>query len=59
MHICYPDSQVESYLLGTNVVILLSLVVPTAGKPNKSFATHNSLITATVHLVHATHLPGM
>ena len=62
VHMCSPDSQVESCLLGTNVVIPLGLMVPTAGvepKPNKSIASHNSLITATVHLVHSTRLPGI
>jgi len=61
VHICSPDSQVESCLLGTNVVILLGLMVPTTGvepQPNNGTGAQNSLITATVHLVHATHLPG-
>ena len=61
VYICSPDSQVESCLLGTYVDIPLGLMVPTAGvepKPNKSIASHNSLITATVHLVDSTHLPG-
>ena len=61
VHICSPNSQVESCLLGTNVVIPLHLMVPTTGvqpKSNNSISGLNSLITATVHLVHATRLPG-
>ena len=60
LHICFPDGQVESCLLDTNVVIQLGLMVPTATvelKPNNSIATHNLLITAMIHVVHATLLP--
>jgi len=61
VHICSPDSHVESCLLGTNVVIPLRLMVPTIGvqpKPNDSCVAQNTHIMATVHLVHAARLPS-
>ena len=61
VHICSPRQSGESCLLDTNVVIPLGLVVPTTGlepKPNNGTGSQNALITATVHLVHATRLPG-
>ena len=61
VHICSPNSQVESCLLGTNVVIPLRLMVPATGvqpKSNDTSLAQSTTVTATVHLVHLTRLPG-
>ena len=61
VHICSPNSQVESCLLGTNVVIPLRLMVPATGvqpKSNDTSLAQSTTVTATVHLVHSTRLPG-
>ena len=61
VHICSPDTKVESCLLGTNVVMPLGLMIPSAGvqpRTDNSDAAHNTQTVATVHLVHSTRLPS-
>ena len=61
VHICSPDTKVESCLLGTNVVMPLGLMVPSIGvqpRPDKNDTTHNTQTVATVHLVHSIRLPS-